>query len=186
MQTGQTPLDLLPPPSPTCANFFFWKFTSIFFSYNMSTPIQTNNLAAEQAPLPAPLVALVAALSNEASSTHEASPSPLREAPSASVVEGQAMPQVLATIPSLIVSAPVDSVLVTAAVVSLVMPVLATVSPSLAPIDIADSPPNSSAVSSAHQTTPSLADGQSESGLDLDVAPAAGNFLRLRSLCIIY
>jgi len=152
----------------------------------MSTPIPTNNLTGEQAPLPAPLIALVAGLSNEASSTNEALLLPLHATLSASVVKGQVMPEVLATISSLIVSALVDSALVAAADASLIMPVLATVSPSLAPIDMADSLPNSSAVSSVHQTTPSLADGQSESGLDLDVAPAAGNPLHLHSLRIIY
>lgn len=124
----------------------------------------------------------------------EASPSSLRGTLFAQGVEGEAM----GPVPSVIVSAPVASAPIMgsapdmASIVSLIVPDLASGSPSpshallLAPVDVADSPPQSSAVSSARQTTPSLVDGLSESGLGNDVAPAAGDSFLLRRFVIIY
>ena len=119
-----------------------------------------------------------------------ASPSSLRATASTLDVEGEAMAVISAPVPSLIVSAPIDSAPVMDRDTSLVAPDLDALSPSfspalsLAPVDRANSPPHSPTVSSAHQTTPSLADGQSESGLEIDIAPAAGDYFCLRSFVI--
>lgn len=96
----------------------------------------------------------------------------------------------LSAIPSLIVSSPTNSPLASTSNVPIEVPVLASLSPllmvppSLTSFELVDSPPDSSAVSSARPPSLSVAEASDES--DFDGTLAASRLLQLRDFVMLY